>query len=29
MKKTAVEWLEEQIVCQQNIYIDLAKKTNH
>jgi hypothetical protein len=26
MKQTAVEWLEEQIICQQNIYIDLAKK---
>jgi hypothetical protein len=25
-KQTAVEWLEEQIICQQNIYIDLAKK---
>jgi len=26
MKQTAVEWLENEIVCQQNIYIDLAKK---
>jgi len=26
MKQTAVEWLENQIICQQNIYIDLAKK---
>jgi len=26
MKQTAVEWLEEQIICQQNIYIDLGKK---
>jgi len=26
MKQTAVEWLQNEIVCQQNIYIDLAKK---
>jgi RNA-binding protein YhbY len=26
MKQTVVEWLEEQIICQQNIYIDMAKK---
>ena len=26
MKQSAVEWLEEQIICQQNIYIDMAKK---
>jgi hypothetical protein len=26
MKQTAVEWLEYQIICQQNIYIGMAKK---
>jgi hypothetical protein len=26
MKQTAVEWLENEIICQQKIYIDLAKK---
>jgi hypothetical protein len=26
MKQSAVEWLEKQIICQQNIYINMAKK---